>query len=398
MKTNLIEALTPTVIEKIVGISLCAFFTAGITLLVLFNIWSTIFIALGLIELAVVLKEVPNSPPSLALVTIRGKRIEKVKKEGLRIFADFFPFFYGAVIVNVEKKNQDLPSETVRTPDLAEMEIPISLTWTPGTNRKEDESETEFNRRLGEFLINYLNNGGEGKDDNKEKKGVRTILADIVRERVREWAIAVDEGPKTFEEALGAQEQAVGILLKTIAGEELNPIPSIVPTPILFKYFNEPKGKLTPSEKDFAGDNWENVEKKLSNEDRDEVKKAVKERLKTVRKMKAGNGTQPIKALGITLNRLNIGDIRIKPGTDLARAAEQRVKEDRERLAEQLELKYVRKRIKELMEPPFNFSNVKALEIVQVEKKKVKKEIKEIQGFEEPIQKLFNILAERMKT
>ncbi|MFH1366819.1 MAG: SPFH domain-containing protein [Patescibacteria group bacterium] len=398
MKTNInwAEVFSPTAIERIVVISLFVLFGAGITLLVLLNIWSTIFIALGLIELAIVLKQIPNSPPSLALVTIRGERIKKVKREGLRVFADFFPFFYGAVIVSVEKKNQDLPREVVRTPDLAELEIPISVTWTPGTNKKEDESEKEYNKRLGEFLINYLNNGGEGKDNDKEeKKGIRSILADIIRERVREWAIAEEEGPKTFEEALRAQEQAVAILLKAIAGEEIEKIPSVIPTFILFKYFNDPRGKLTPSEEDFAGKNWENVEKILAKEDEGKIKKTIEERRKIVKRMKAGNGSQPIKALGVTLNRLNIGDIRIKPGTALEKAAGEKVKEEKQRIAEDLELHYVRERIQELMQEPFNFSNEKALEIVQVERKKVTKEIKDFQGFREPAQAILEILARR---
>jgi len=288
----------------------------------------------------------------------------------------------------VEKKNQDLPSEDVRTPDLAQLEIPISLTWTPGIGKKEDESEKEHNERLGEFLINYINNGKEN--------GVKTILTDIVRERVREWAIAEAEGPKTFEEALKAQEQAVAILLKTIAGEELEKIPSGIPTSILLKYYSIPREKLTLTEKEFAGENWENVEEIIENEDEEEIERTIKERRKIVKKMKAGNGTQPIKALGITLNRLNIGDIRIKPGTDLAKAAEQKAKEDRDRMAEEVELRYFRERVRELIEEPYNYSKEQAMDIIQTERGKVKKEIKDIQGFKEIGSRIAEMLTKKL--
>jgi len=105
------------------------------------NIWGCVPLGLGLIGLTLCLKKIPAEPPHLGVVTIWGERKEKIKKEGLRFLAPFFPFLYDVILINVEKKNQDLPAETIRTPDLAVLEIPISLTWTPGTPKKDDKKK-----------------------------------------------------------------------------------------------------------------------------------------------------------------------------------------------------------------------------------------------------------------
>jgi len=227
-------------------------------------------------------------------------------------------------------------------------------------------------KKNGAFLINYLNSGGED--------GVVDILADIVRERVREWAIAVNEGPQRFKDAIGAQEEAVEILVKTIAGEELEAIDSSVPTPILFKYFNKPMIMPNKDQVKKWGKKWKVVEEMLEQEDRIRTEKAIQKRRNIIKMIKTGNGTQPIPQLGITLNRLNIGDITIKQGTQLEKAAEREVTEERERAAEILELKHVRNRIKELTE--MKYSLQEARDIVQTERSKVDKKINEIIGID----------------
>jgi regulator of protease activity HflC (stomatin/prohibitin superfamily) len=325
----------------------------GFLWLLAWNVWGCIPLGLSILGLAICLKKIKADPPHLGLITILGQRRDKTKKEGWRFL---IPFFYDVIPVDVTKKNQDLPTETVRTPDLAVLEIPISLTWTPHEK----------------YLINYLNSGGEN--------GVKNILADIVRERVRAWAMNHQEGPQTFEEALGSREEAVEILIKAVAGKELNPIPSRVPTTILFKYFNEPQISPTKSEERTWGKKWKRVDEILQKEDKANIEKEVGIRINQVKEIQRGNGIQSIPQLGITLNRLNIGDISIKEGTELEKAAEKDVKEKKEREAEKTELEHVRKRIKELK--GIGYSLQEARDIVQTERKKVNKQIHDIQGLE----------------
>ncbi len=317
-------------------------------------------ISLGILGLLIALffqslMKIPADPPHKAVLTILGKRTSITKDEGWRIFP--FRPLCGAILVEVTKINQDLKPQTVRTPDLGVLEVPVSLTWTPDSKH----------------LIEFLNCGRE--------EGVRNILADIVRERIREWGIAVEEGPQTFEEAMKAQKEAVAILVKAIAGEALKKISSSIPTWILMKYFSEPQKKPTPSEAKKWGENWGILEEALNQEPdgRERIREEIKERMRIIGDIKRGNGVQPISQLGIILNRFNIGEIIIKPGTALETAAEAKVKEAKEREAEMLELTHVKNRILELKEE-LKINNEQALEILQTERGKVKKEIKEVKA------------------
>lgn len=249
------------------------------------------------------LRKIPADPPHIAVVTIFGERTRRIKREGWR----FFPlstFWYDYILIDMSKKNQDFPPQIVRTRDLAELEILVSLTWIPNED----------------YAIEYLNNGGED--------GVKTILADMVVQRLREWAIAMDKGPKDWEDALRAQDDATAMLIKAIAGF----------SPTLF-----------------------------SNIEQEQI----------IRKVAQGNGVQPIPQLGITLNRLNVKEI--KPRGELARAAELLVKEQRERVGEKLEIQHVQNMILELKNI-LGITNEQALEIIQTERGKVTKKIQEIKG------------------
>ena len=159
-------------------------------------------LALGLLGLINCIEDITAKPPHVALVVHNKKRISVTKGEGFRVFFKRFPVFYDYFLINIEKKNQDLPTETVRTPDLGLLKVPISITWTPGAPTM-DMPDDIYSVLNGSYLINYINHGeDEGEKNNSEKKGVRSILADIVKERVREWAMSPMEGPQTYIHAL----------------------------------------------------------------------------------------------------------------------------------------------------------------------------------------------------
>lgn len=266
------------------------------------------------------LRKIPAQPPHKGILIIWGKRQETIKDEGWNSFP-LYPWWHGFIPINVTKVNQDLPEQLVRTPDRAESGIPISLTWTPDKNDPKS-------------LIEFLNTGGEN--------GIKTILEDIVRERLREWAFSIDEGPKDWQELMGAREEAVAILLKAIVGEELTAIPPLaqsIPTSIWLKYFISPHKTLTENEQKVAGKNWENVDELLHPLQPDEVekiKKAVEDRRKEIKLAQQGNGNFAFSQLGIILNRLNIGEI--KPKGDLAKVAELEARETQERKGEIFEV------------------------------------------------------------
>lgn len=297
------------------------------------------------------LKKIPANPPHKALVMKLGERTDKVKNEGWRFFL-LYPWWSSYVLVDMAKKEADFKPQKVLTPDRAELEIPISITFTPDYTR----------------LLEYLNSGGE--------VGVSKILEDVVSEKLRVWARAVDEGPATADEALAAAEDAVAILVKAIAGQELPSIPSPFPTAVLLKAFNQPLKSPTRTEKKF-GKNWEKVQEwygKLSVSQKQVFDKALKDRREIIAKVRQANGTIQIPSLGIILNRLNIGEM--KRLGKFAEAADLEVKEEMERKAETLEIQHVADTIDRLKKQ-LGISNEIALEILQTERGKVVKNISE---------------------
>ncbi|MEK7635826.1 MAG: SPFH domain-containing protein [Patescibacteria group bacterium] len=166
------------------------------------------------------------------------------------------------------------------------------------------------------YLIEYLNSGGES--------GIKDILEDIVEEAVREFAADPNREPNTWEDAVKMKREFLAEIVAAILGR--------VPT-------------QTP----------------------------IDELNTIVIQLRRGNGTLKLETLGIVLNRVNVTSIR--PKGKLAEAAEKQAIEKRERLAEVIELNHVGERINALKQ--LGFSNEQALEIIQTERGKVKKEISE---------------------
>lgn len=356
-------------------------------------------LGVGLSILVASVEKIEKKPPHVALVSYREERIPIVKKEGLRSFFKYFPIFYNYISINIEKKNQDLPAETIRTPDLGLLKTPISITWTPGAPPIEGATEEENSIINGKYLINYINHGEEeGEKGNEQRKGIRAILPDIVRERVREWGMSPIEGPQDYKQALGAQQAAVAILLKAIAGEDLEPkIPyQEIPTSILMCYFNHPpippteeQRKRWGSEEKGKEEKWTKIDeafKRLGEENKEKIRKLVEERKENIKRVQRGNGTQRVFALGITINRLNIGEVEIHPDTELAKMAGQKAAQEERLKARSLRVNTVREMIESLTKRKLgesDFTPQEARDIVQTEgidETRVSKEIKDYQG------------------
>ncbi len=293
------------------------------------------------------IRRVPAIPPHIALLTFLGERIKKIKKEGIRIFWGY-PLFYNYIPIDIETKRISLKL-TIRTQDLAQAEVPIEVEFIPSTE--------------GELLINYLNRGGE--------EGIKKNLEDVINERFREWIFSL-EGPQSPKELMASREIAVYLLLKAIVGtEQFQEVPSLIPTPILFKYYSTPRKTLTPYEFHVWGnkkwvdikqdwqrtreegmdrdeawldvwqrltenERWGKISKHLEEEKEDQIKKALKEREEAVKKVREGRGELDIEPFGIRLLRLNIGEIKPIGGT--AEAMEFFAKEEQERRGEVFEV------------------------------------------------------------
>ena len=324
------------------------------------------------------LRKIPAKPPHKALVTIFGERhwkavkiqrdgkIEIVretisKNEGWDFFP-LFPYWYGYILVKVERIPFTVVAEKMRTPDRANSKVPVFLTIRPYPQK----------------FIEYIDSGGE--------EGVKNQLTGKIQERVREWAMADEEGPADWKELNRSRLEAVSVLVTTIARNSLSQIPLYaqeVPTFIWLRYYSRPQPKkFFKNEEEWGKDNWAKVRealKRISEEQGPEaevmLKEAVEARRREIGALRAGNGTIIIEDLGVMIERLNIGDIDVLGG--VGEQAEKEAREAEEREGEALELRHVGARIKELMDPPFNYTPEQALEIVQTERDKVKKTIEE---------------------
>jgi regulator of protease activity HflC (stomatin/prohibitin superfamily) len=158
-------------------------------------------IVIGLM-LAIVLqglRRIPADPPEVALVTFLGKRTRKVKREGWRFFFAY-PYIFGYIPIGITNIPQDFTPSEVRTPDNAELKVPVSITWRPNGDKPE-------------ALITFIDNGMES--------GVKAILQNIVSERIRQWHRSPKEGPQTWEEAMGATDKTVEAILGTILARDV---------------------------------------------------------------------------------------------------------------------------------------------------------------------------------
>jgi hypothetical protein len=324
------------------------------------------------------LRRIPAKPPHKALVTKFGERqmqeievtkpgqpprtitVTVYKDEGWRFFP-LYPYWYGFLPIKVERISFTVTIKGARTPDRANSEVPVHLTIRPASD----------------YLIQYVDSG--------EEDGVKTILTGKIQERVREWAMADNEGPADWRELNKAHLEAVSVLVRTVTGREsVTSIPEFaqnVPTFVWLTYFSRPRPtaeQVFKNIRPWAENGWqlvENVFYALTPAQQNELWRAVEARRNEIRDLRSGAGKLLIPDLGVLLERLNIGDINVLGG--VAERADAQAREVEEREGERLELEHVRNRILELMAPPTNYSAEKALEVVQTERGKVPKTIRE---------------------
>ncbi len=301
------------------------------------------------------IRSIPSDPPHKGLGTYLGKRTDEVYDEGYH-FIFGYPWLYGFILVKMEEVPFTVTLPSARTPDRADSKIPMHITFKPDPER----------------LIEYQNSGGE--------MGVKTQLSGKVIERMREWAAGPEEGPATWVELNQSHLEAVSVLLKQIAGNYVSKIPDYaqpVPTWIWLRYYTNPRPKKhNKNEKAWAKSNWAKVRAVLQDivdnhgpAAETALQVAVADRRREIQEIRNGEGKIFLRDLGIILQRLNLGNVDVLGG--VAEAAETQAIEEQEYRGEELELRFVRERIKELMEEPFKYTREQARDIVQTERKKV---------------------------
>lgn len=234
------------------------------------------------------MRQLPADPLTIGIRTYLGTPRNKTVGSGWSFFFGY-PYLDGYIEVNAAKVSQDIQLEML-TPDEASNKIPVSIEW-------------EFDPTNP---LPYLQSGKE--------EGVKEILANIVTEIIREWVNSKLKGPQNYDELREAGEEAINIILKAILGEseKLGKIPFEIPTPILLKYFHEPRKDPTKNEEVVWGKDWERVREALNALPEDEqrrIKDAIEHRRDQIQKARQGLGDFQKQELGIKILRLTLGNI-----------------------------------------------------------------------------------------
>lgn len=160
--------------STVIAIVVIGFTLLGIIVSILISPWGVILTSIGLFGIAVCLKQIPADPAHIGLVTLYGKWQNEIKEMGWRFLAPFFPFFYDVIIVDITKKQFDLGPIVVRSKDKGELEINLSITFSPAFKDKDGKLAPRLIQTY--FLCN-------------KEQGIKDILSAIALDQTRQYAI-----------------------------------------------------------------------------------------------------------------------------------------------------------------------------------------------------------------
>lgn len=314
-----------------------------------------VFVVIGVVLKG--LRNISASPLQNAIVTFLGKPTGQVYGPGWHSFL-LYPLVYGYIPVSATKVAKTFPL-TVNTPDTIRLNTEVNLDF-------------QFDK---DNPIAFLESGGEA--------GVEKILSEIISERVREWSTSKVEGPQTWQEAREARGEAVAVLFKAILEDELEPIPSTIPTSALLRYFAEPQKPPYASETNKWGADWNKLKAKLpiDPEELKRLRKSVETRRGQIQGVRSGKGGIAKRSLGIKILRLGIGDIEVPKSIEDA-AAEEPAAELKKRAeairneTEKANLKNLEEEV-DALKARLGGDGKAALDAVLLQRNKIKREINE---------------------
>ena len=260
------------------------------------------------------LKEVPASPPHVAVPTLWGRRQYVVLREGKKLIANYFPFFLDLILIDVEKKNNDFSYAAIRcrlgtedgvTPQGpsepksgGEVKAEVSITWEPDTSRPKR-------------LIDYLNSGVPKSSTPKGPSGgIVTIVEDMLAEDIRQMGIY-----RTWEEMVFSKDILSVILINKLTGMQLP------------KYRRDSAGGVVLDNDSPVMDGFYPIDQIITRQA--EVRA---EDVEYFLKNALTNGVGDIHDLGIRIRRLNVTEVQ--PTGALAQDAEGAARETQQRTKE----------------------------------------------------------------
>jgi len=315
-------------------------------------------------------KVIPYKPPHKGVLVFLGERRREILQEGLN-WLPLYPVC-NFIPIKVEKINYDLKPQEVRTPDRAMISVQASITFVPGIEGKPDS------------YITYLNSGGE--------EGVKKIISDIIKDRIKTWAASNRGGPSGWMEALALRDDVHEVLVKTLlrGSKDWEPIDSPIPTNTWMRFFESPQ--IMPTHYDIQN-GWGQVDKKTGKwnwnglqriydsynaNTKKRLREQIERRKEIIHQIREGRANFGDTSLGITIIRFTVNKIKVVG--EVAKAAELEEKEKRERAADAKEIQNIAERVADLRRKHPDLSVEDALKIIQVERGKATRTIIDISG------------------
>lgn len=284
------------------------------------------------------LNEIPADPPHVGIPTFWGKRLERVEKEGLKLFLPFFPFFYDFIPILVEKRNEDFAftvrcrlEEDVEVKNVededssvfeqvrdivirnkakkpqagGEVEVHVGITWEP---------DYESGQKRPDRLHNFIN---AGRDE-----GIHNIINDVVGEDFRQL------GRKLSWVHMNFGTDILGMLLVyALTGAR---VPKLL--------YENGKPSLDENGKYIiAREDPSDLESpKITKHPLDDTSVVTEEECKHYLEAVTTNGLSDVRDLGIKIRRVNVAEV--KAIGELVKDAEQAARERQQRAMQREQL------------------------------------------------------------
>lgn len=323
----------------------------------------------GLKEIRVSEKE--NEYYAVLLLTVLGNPFPAPPlRPGWNFFL-FAGFLFGYIRIDARKKNTDLPDLGFTTPDLVELTSPMSFTYSADASS-------------GQALFNLVKSGLHA--------GVEDIQSDILADRLRSWGMSDIEGPQSWVEAKGTDEEAIAVLIKRLLGQALAGVDSgIFSTTDLLGFLKRPRKKPTDSQKERVGKDWEIIQdiwdsyqegnpgdqwkKAFGDITKKALNEQVDKRRKVIEKVRQGNGDFKNFDLGIVLHRLNFSEEIKAAHSHVQEDAERQTREKLQREYEKIQVRARISQVKLMKKALPGLTDKEALKSTQLEVGKLTEEV-----------------------
>jgi hypothetical protein len=238
--------------------------------------------------------DVPADPPTKAIPMVWGKFIDPVPKESTLLNAGwYFIPLKGSPLLDIREITGEeiairFTTKEVVPGDRSEVAAPVSVYVA-----------VDPQNPVQVFIIGGL-------------EEVAKRIEEQVDQLLRKWIVSSTEGPQTMNQAREMNEETINRVLEGLLAYDVKRIHPEIPTEVVVGYF---KGRLptTPQEQQ-----WKETFEKLTEGEKEELRKSAEERFDLIKKMRDGNQSYPLHSMGVVVRRMVVGNMEPTDETKIA--------------------------------------------------------------------------------